>query len=50
MLKALHDDFGVEVTGVKTLADFMGRIKGLKRIPASWQDVFLPVIADTASN
>ncbi len=50
MLKSLHDDFGVEVTGVKTLADFMGRIKGLKRVPASWTDVFLPVIGDTKSN
>ena len=35
---------------MKALADFMGRIKGLKRVPASWTDVFLPVIADTKSN
>jgi len=50
MLKTEHDDFGVEVSGVKAVADFMGRISGLKRIPASYKDVFLPVIADTNSN
>jgi NitT/TauT family transport system substrate-binding protein len=50
MLKARPNDFGVEVTGVKTLADFMGRIGGLKRVPASWTEVFLPVIKDTPSN
>jgi NitT/TauT family transport system substrate-binding protein len=50
MLRAMPDDFGVEVHGVKTVADFMGRNGGLKTIPASFKDVFLPVIADTASN
>ena len=50
MLKAEHDDFGVEVTGVKTTADFMGRLGGLRRVPSGFKDVFLPVIADTASN
>lgn len=50
MLKGQKDDFGVEVTGVKTLADFMGRTGGLKRVPASFADVFLPVIAGTPSN
>ncbi len=49
MLKAEHDDFGVEVSGVKTLADFMGRVGQLKRIPASVDDVFLP-IAGVKSN
>jgi NitT/TauT family transport system substrate-binding protein len=50
LLKSEKDDFGVEVTGVKTTADFMTRIGGMKRPPASYKDVFLPVIADTNSN
>ena len=50
MLKTMPDDFGVAVYGVKTVADFMGRVGGLKTIPASFKDVFLPVIATTASN
>ncbi len=41
MLKSEHDDFGVDVSGVKAVADFMGRTGGLKRIPASAKDVFL---------
>lgn len=49
ILKAEHDDFGTEVTGVKATADFMSRIGGLRRVPASYKDVFLPVIADTDS-
>ncbi len=49
MLKEEHDDFGVEVSGVKTLADFMGRVGQLKRIPASYADVFTP-IAGAKSN
>ncbi len=50
MLKAQHDDFGIEVSGVKQLADFMGRIGGLRRVPASYSEVFLPVLKDTPSN
>ncbi len=50
MLQTEKDDFGVEVSGVKAVADFMGRIGGLKRVPASYKDVFLPVLADTNSN
>jgi NitT/TauT family transport system substrate-binding protein len=50
LLKSEKDDFGVEVSGVKATADFMGRIGGLRRVPASYSDVFLPVIADTKSN
>jgi len=50
MLRERPDDFGQEVTGVKALADFMGRIGGLKRVPASYAEVFLPVIKDTKSN
>lgn len=50
LLKLEKDDFGVEVSGVKATADFMGRVGGLKRVPASYADVFLPVIADTKSN
>ena len=49
MLKEERGDFGVEVSGVKTLADFMGRIGQLKRIPASVDEVFLP-IAGVKSN
>lgn len=49
MLKTMPDDFGVAVHGVKTLADFMGRHGGLKRVPGSFKDVFLPVIAETDS-
>jgi NitT/TauT family transport system substrate-binding protein len=50
MLKAMPDDFGVEVTGVKTVADFMGRIGGIRRVPAGYAEVFLPAIRDTASD
>jgi NitT/TauT family transport system substrate-binding protein len=50
MLKSMPDDFGVSVYGVKTVADFMGRVGGLKNIPTSFKDVFLPVIAETKSN
>eukprot|EP01037_Dinobryon_pediforme_P005441 gene5441-5496_t len=50
LLKSEKDDFGVEVTGVKTTADFMTRIGGMKRPPSSYKDVFLPVIANTNSN
>ncbi|WP_460450131.1 ABC transporter substrate-binding protein [Alsobacter sp. SYSU BS001988] len=50
MLKAMPDDFGVEVHGVKTVSDFMSRHGGLKNTPASFKDVFLPVIHGTASN
>ena len=50
MLKTMPDDFGVEVTGVKLLAEFMGRVGGLKRVPASFAEIFLPVIKDTSSN
>ena len=50
MLKAMPDDFGVEVYGVKTLADFMGRTGGLKNIPAKWQDVFVADAHATKSN
>jgi NitT/TauT family transport system substrate-binding protein len=50
LLKSEKDDFGVEVTGVKATADFMGRVGGLRRVPASYSDVFLPLIADTKSN
>ncbi len=41
MLKSEHDDFGTEVSGVKAVADFMGRTGGLKRVPASAKDVFV---------
>ena len=50
MLKAMPDDFGVALHGVKTLADFMGRTGGLKNIPAKWQDVVVPELASSASN
>ncbi len=50
MLKAMPDDFGTAVHGVKTLADFMGRIGGLKTIPAKWQDVFVAEAHGSASN
>ncbi len=50
MLKAMPDDFGTAVYGVKTLADFMGRIGGLKNIPAKWQDVFVAESHGSASN
>jgi NitT/TauT family transport system substrate-binding protein len=49
MLKEEHDDFGVEVSGVKTLADFMGRLGQLKRIPASADDVFTPIAGVTSN-
>ena len=49
MLKEEHGDFGLEVSGVKTLADFMGRLGQLKRIPTSANDVFTP-IAGVKSN
>jgi NitT/TauT family transport system substrate-binding protein len=50
MLKAMPDDFGAAAYGVKTLADFMGRIGGIKTIPAKWQDVFVPEAHASASN
>jgi NitT/TauT family transport system substrate-binding protein len=50
MLKTMPDDFGVEVYGVKQVADFMARIGGIKNVPASFKDVFLPAIASTKSN
>jgi NitT/TauT family transport system substrate-binding protein len=50
MLKAMPDDFGTALHGVQTLADFMGRTGGLKNIPAKWQDVVVPDLANTASN
>ncbi|SDR33496.1 NitT/TauT family transport system substrate-binding protein [Rhizobiales bacterium GAS113] len=50
MLKAMPEDFGVEVHGLKALADFMGRIKALKSVLASFKDVFLPPIHQTQSN
>lgn len=50
MLKAMPDDFGTALHGVKTLADFMGRSGGLKTIPAKWQDVVVPELAGSASN
>ena len=49
LLRETPDEFGPEVYGVKTFADFMGRIGGLKTIPASFKDVF-PTIANTQSN
>ncbi len=50
MLKAMPDDFGVAVYGVKATADFMNRIGVLKTVPASFKDVFLAPIQTTASN
>lgn len=50
MLKAMPDDFGVAVYGVKATADFMNRIGVLKTVPASFKDVFLEPIQPTASN
>lgn len=50
MLKSMPDDFGSAVYGVKTLADFMGRIGGIKNIPAKWSDVFVPSLHASASN
>jgi len=50
MLRAMPRDFGVEVYGVKAVADFMGRIKAIKTVPASFKDVFLPTIHQTESN
>lgn len=44
MLKEEKGDFGTEVTGVKTLADFMNRLGQLKRVPASYADVFGPSV------
>lgn len=49
MLKAMPDDFGVAVHGVKAYADYMARHGALKNVPASWKDVF-PLVAGTASN
>lgn len=50
MLKAMPDDFGVAVYGVKATADFMNRVGVLKTVPASFKDVFLAPIQSTASN
>jgi NitT/TauT family transport system substrate-binding protein len=50
MLKSMPDDFGTAVYGVKTLADFMGRVGGIKNIPAKWSDVFVPALHASASN
>jgi NitT/TauT family transport system substrate-binding protein len=49
MLKAMPDDFGVAVHGVKAYADSMARAGGLKNVPATWRDVF-PLIGGTSSN
>jgi NitT/TauT family transport system substrate-binding protein len=50
MLKSMPDDFGTPVYGVKTLADFMGRVGGIKNIPAKWSEVFVPALQASASN
>jgi NitT/TauT family transport system substrate-binding protein len=49
MLKAMPDDFGVAVHGVKAYADFMARRGGLKNVPPSWKEVF-PLIASSPSD
>ena len=49
LLRETPDEFGPDVYGVKAFADFMGRIGGIKTIPASFKDVF-PAIADSKSN
>ena len=50
LLKSSPRDFGVEVHGVKAVADFMGRIKAIKTVPASFKDVFSPEIHQTQSD
>lgn len=49
LLRDTPDEFGPEVYGVKAFGDFMGRIGGIKTIPATFKDVF-PAIADSKSN
>ncbi|WP_029006334.1 ABC transporter substrate-binding protein [Azorhizobium doebereinerae] len=50
LLKAMPDDFGVAVYGVKATGDFMHRLNVIKTAPASFKDVFLAPIQGTASN
>ena len=49
LLKETPDEFGIDVYGVKAFGDFMGRIGGLKTIPASYKDVF-PGLTSATSN
>jgi hypothetical protein len=37
-VRDLKNDFGTSVHGIKTSADFMGRLGHLKNPPAKWQD------------
>ena len=50
ILADLKDDFGVEVHGLKTNADFMARVGQLKNPPASFKDVFVPSLHGTQSD
>jgi NitT/TauT family transport system substrate-binding protein len=50
IVKELKDDFGTSVHGIKTSADFMGRIGQLKAPPAKWQDAFVPSLHNTKSD
>ena len=49
LLRDSADEFGTGVYGLKTYADFMGRIKALKSVPASYKDVF-PNVDKAGSN
>jgi NitT/TauT family transport system substrate-binding protein len=46
ILKSSSGDFGAEVHGVKAYADALARLGQLRAPPASWRDIFHPVLGD----
>jgi NitT/TauT family transport system substrate-binding protein len=50
VIRAIRDEFGSPVYGVKAFADFMGRHGELTTVPQSFRDVVAPVLVNTASN
>jgi len=50
VIRAIRDEFGSPVYGVKTIADFMGRHGELTTVPQSFRDVVAPALVNTASN
>ncbi len=50
LLAELRNDFGIDVHGIKTSAEFMARIEQLKHAPSSWSEVFVGPIRETNSD
>ena len=49
-IRQIRDEFGGNVYGVKTVADFMVRHGALAAAPQSLKDVAVPSLANTPSN